>query len=85
MTIDPIERVALAIEKSMFAPHELPLDAELHGKYRDTAKAAITEYLEAIREPTEEMIRAGEDIFFAIMDYHSLEDIWQAMLDKVPR
>jgi hypothetical protein len=38
---DTVERVALAIEATMFAPHELPLDADLHGKYRDTARAAI--------------------------------------------
>jgi hypothetical protein len=37
-----IERVALAIERSMFAPHELPLTAELHLKYRATAIAAIS-------------------------------------------
>lgn len=36
-----IERVAKAIEATMFAPHELPLDDELHGKYRETAEAAI--------------------------------------------
>lgn len=38
---DMIERVALAIEAKMFAPHELPLDDELHAKYRETAAAAI--------------------------------------------
>jgi hypothetical protein len=41
MIDDLIECVALAIERTMFAPHELPLDAELHGRYRDTARAAI--------------------------------------------
>ena len=44
---DMIERVALAIERTMFAPHELPLDQELHGKYRDTARAAIAAMYEA--------------------------------------
>jgi hypothetical protein len=39
---DDVERVALAIEATMFAPHELPLDAELHAKYRVTALAAIS-------------------------------------------
>ncbi len=38
---DMIECVALAIEATMFAPHELPLNAELHAKYRGTADAAI--------------------------------------------
>ena len=36
-----IERVALAIEATMFAPHELPVSAELHAKYKITALAAI--------------------------------------------
>lgn len=35
------ERVAEAIERSMFAPHELPLPDELHQKYLATADAAI--------------------------------------------
>lgn len=39
---DEIERTAQAIEASMFAPHELPLSAELHLKYRATAIAAIS-------------------------------------------
>ncbi len=38
---DKIEDVALAIERAMFAPHELPLSTELHEKYRLTALAAI--------------------------------------------
>ena len=41
MRDDLIEDVALAIEATMFAAHELPLDAELHAKYRETAAAAI--------------------------------------------
>jgi hypothetical protein len=36
-----VERVALAIEATMFAPHELPVDDELHSKYLGTAQAAI--------------------------------------------
>ena len=55
---DPVEHVALAIERSMFAPHELPLDDELHGKYRVTAKAAIEAYLETLRAPTQDMVEA---------------------------
>jgi hypothetical protein len=38
---DVVEQVAVAIERTMFAPHEFPLDQELHRKYRVTAKAAI--------------------------------------------
>lgn len=38
---EEIERVALAIERTMFAPHELPLPHDLHVKYRGTAVAAI--------------------------------------------
>ncbi len=38
---DMIDYVARAIEAKMFAPHELPLEAELHSKYRATADAAI--------------------------------------------
>ena len=38
---DIVERVAVAIEETMFAPHEFPLDAELHQKYRMTAREAI--------------------------------------------
>ena len=43
MTTDAaeLERVALAIEATMFAPHELPVPAEIHAKYLETAKAAI--------------------------------------------
>jgi len=35
------ETVALAIEATMFAPHELPLPDDLHKKYLVTARAAI--------------------------------------------
>ena len=40
-TTDLVERVAVAIEETMFAPHEFPLEAELHAKYRMTAAEAI--------------------------------------------
>lgn len=46
-----IERVALIIEATMFAPHELPLDTEIHAKYREAARAAI----ETMRDITNEM------------------------------
>lgn len=36
-----VERVARAIEETMFNPHELPLDDELHSKFLITADAAI--------------------------------------------
>ena len=35
------ERVAREIEASMFAPHELPINGELHERYLETAGAAI--------------------------------------------
>ena len=38
---DLVEVVATAIEKTMFAPHEFPLDRKIHIKYRKTALAAI--------------------------------------------
>lgn len=38
---DIVERVAVAIEETLFAPYEFPLDRELHAKYRMTAREAI--------------------------------------------
>lgn len=38
---DMVERVAVAIERTMFAPHEFPIDREIHSKYLNTARAAI--------------------------------------------
>jgi hypothetical protein len=38
---DIIDRVADALMKDMFAEHELPLDPELHEKYRGLAQVAI--------------------------------------------
>jgi Mor family transcriptional regulator len=38
---DLVDRVAIAIEETMFAEHEFPLDPELHQKYRMTAREAI--------------------------------------------
>jgi hypothetical protein len=37
-----IEAAAAAMMEHMFAPHELPLDAELQAKYRDNARGALT-------------------------------------------
>jgi hypothetical protein len=45
---DVIEAVALAIEGTMFAPHELPATPDLHEKYRATASAAIAAYRAAM-------------------------------------
>jgi hypothetical protein len=38
---DMVDRVAKAIESTMFAPHELPCDAELHARYCETARAVL--------------------------------------------
>ena len=48
----PKERAAKAIEETMFAPHELPLPADLHVKYSQTTAAALA----AIATPSEAMI-----------------------------
>ena len=48
MTDAEVEAVTRAIEGHMFAPHELPLDAELHAKYLDNARGAIAA-LDAVR------------------------------------
>jgi hypothetical protein len=51
MTEDQIvDAVADAIEATMFAPHELPLCADLHAKYCLTARAAIAAHEAALRE-----------------------------------
>lgn len=70
---DIVERVARAIEAKMFAPDELPLDAALHAKYRDTARAAIA----AMREPTDAMMNAGPGFVHIAIK----AEIWQAMID----
>lgn len=41
---DPIEAAARAMERHMFADHELPPDPDLHAKYLDCARAAIGAY-----------------------------------------
>jgi hypothetical protein len=38
-----VERVANVIERSMFAPHEMPLSDPLHAKYLETARAVVAE------------------------------------------
>ena len=68
-----IERVALAIEATMWAACELPLDADkLHAKYRKTAQAAIV----AMREPTRDMVAAAN------RNNHPRNiDTWRIMID----
>lgn len=36
-----IEAATSCMEQFMFSPHELPLDAELHQKYRQMAEQAL--------------------------------------------
>jgi hypothetical protein len=67
-----IERVAQAIEATMFAPHELPVTGELHERYLETASAAI----EAMREPTHAMDVAASNRHPA-----TFEHLWQAAID----
>lgn len=38
-----VEHVAIVIERTMFAPHEMPLSDALHAKYLGTARAVIGE------------------------------------------
>jgi hypothetical protein len=45
-----IDRVADAIAKTMFASHELPLPPDLAEKYRNTARAAIAAYKNALSD-----------------------------------
>lgn len=72
-----IERVANAIEQTMFAPHELPLAADLHERYLETARAAI----EAMREPTPEMIEAWGTTPNIGMNWEIYaRDKWRAMI-----
>jgi hypothetical protein len=86
MTPEMVERVARAIEATMFAPHELPIEGELHERYRETARAAI----EAMREPTEAMVKAGRIRTTLQMDNHAIsgqidryasKGCWQKMID----
>jgi hypothetical protein len=57
--------MADAIEEHMLAPHELPLDADLHAKYLDNA-AGVLRAIEAAgcavvpSEPTQDQWLAGE-------------------------
>ena len=70
-----VELVALAIEATMFAPHEMPLSDALHAKYLGTARAAI----EAMREPTFDPDKVS---------YHqgmTRADWWRAMIDEALR
>ncbi len=78
---DMVERVAVAIEKTMFAPHEFPLGAELHQLYRGTARAAI----QAMREPTRPMWAHAGTMFVNCQGRELHHDracglVWDAML-----
>lgn len=61
-----IEAAAKAMEQEMFAPHELPLDDELHAKYLDTAEAALAAAAEVgeseIARLKTECIKAAKEI-----------------------
>jgi hypothetical protein len=92
------ERIARAIEATMFAPHELPLSGDLHQKYLETADAALAA-IEASgthavvpMEPTPEMLSAGDSMMPQIAPgedittgYDALVDAWPAMLAARPR
>ena len=71
------ERIARAIEASMFASHELPISAELHELYLEVADAAIG----GMRKLTPAMSRA---IGNALNDGDISADpqhIWNAGID----
>lgn len=38
---DPVEILAVAMEESFFARHELPVSRALHAKFRQASRAAI--------------------------------------------
>lgn len=70
--------MADAIESHMFAPHELPLDTELHAKYLDNA-ASVLRAIEAAgcvvapKAATERMIIAsGQHPTDARTDYTAM-------------
>lgn len=75
-TPEMIERVARAIEATMFAPHELPITGELHKRYLEAARAAI----KAMREPTDEMVEASNREWDGRISHRS-SGAWQAMID----
>lgn len=73
-TDDIIERVAIAIERTMFAPHEFPLPAELHAKYRATAQAAI----KAMWKPSKSMVDKAWEMIGSNLRY---EEVYGHMID----
>jgi len=83
--MDMVERVARAMAKA--EGWSLPNDMSLPyaagsrvGRMMGLARAAIA----AMREPTEEMVRAGEKEFIAsdvACCMEPAEDCWQAMID----
>ena len=71
-----IERVAKAIKETNTAGVPL-LKTHAEQYYQDLAKAAI----EAMREPTQDMIRIGEVAFFDSSDFE-VKDAWGRMIDN---
>lgn len=69
------ERVAKAIERCMFAEHELPLPDELHQKYLMTADAAIAAMEEPMKSHTTKSCREKyiEAVFLAAQLWKALE------------
>lgn len=79
---EALERATTAAEEHMFAPHELPLDNELHAKYLQLAHAIIA----SIREPTPEMVEAALVTFLANdmkLTKNGLKLAYQAMIDEL--
>ena len=73
----PKERATKAIEETMFAPHELPLPADLHVKYSQTTAAALA----AIATPSEAMVEAIKSAWkipHASISDNGARAIWRA-------
>lgn len=81
--MDVIDVMALACERHMFASHELPLDAELHEKYRDNMRGVLA----ALREPAvlEALCRMAADpatgcVAYVEISVHRAVDVVDAVL-----
>jgi hypothetical protein len=57
MTHPMRERMARAMERAMFADHELPVDDDLHQRYLETADVVLAE----METPSEGMIHAYQN------------------------
>ena len=80
--MDMIEKVALAIERAMFIPEELPVDPELHAKYREVARAAIEAYETKQPAPHPMLENAWE---FRGLDANEIIEICARMVDECNR